>query len=252
VVLTQHINYLELLAVFLAICMFANKETRITIHIQMDNISAMTQINRRGGTYSASLTNLAKECWTWDRQITLCAEHKPGVIADEVYRAQADHWDWKLNPEIFSRRPDPLAETDAIQQMRPNPNFNCQPITDANSWIFVEDENTTFKVGSNSTNLDNTIFLPSPPDSSDRPSQTNSSDRIDSSADPQHTTAIQRTQNPIGLMTFIRNSYKAGKLLEEATDMHHGVQNLSPATTHSFTSGKAGVSNGIEIPFLDL
>ena len=43
----NHINYLELLAIFLAIQTFASHLSNITIQIQTDNTSAMTYINRR-------------------------------------------------------------------------------------------------------------------------------------------------------------------------------------------------------------
>ena len=72
---TFHINYLELLAAFLAIKTFAKGQEDIQIDLQMDNMSTLTYINKRGGTQSPSLTILAKECWMWcmDRRITLTA-----------------------------------------------------------------------------------------------------------------------------------------------------------------------------------
>ena len=105
---TFHINYLELLAAFLAIKTFAKGQEDIQIDLQMDNMSALTYINKRGGTQSPSLTILAKECWTWymDRRITLTAQHLPGkqnVIADEESRIIKDRWDWMLNPTIFDQ-----------------------------------------------------------------------------------------------------------------------------------------------------
>ena len=103
-----HINYLELLAVYLALQMFVKNKENVTVQMQTDNISAMTYINRRGGTRSPSLTALAKRIWEWclERAIHLEAEHLPGVlnvIAIEESRVMKDRWDWNLNPTIFNQ-----------------------------------------------------------------------------------------------------------------------------------------------------
>ena len=57
------INYLKLLAAFLAFQSFAKREKHLTVYLYMDNVSAMTYINKKGGVHSRSLTPLAKECW---------------------------------------------------------------------------------------------------------------------------------------------------------------------------------------------
>ena len=46
----HHINYLELLAIFLATQTFAGESNDLTILVQTDNRSAMTYVNKRGGT----------------------------------------------------------------------------------------------------------------------------------------------------------------------------------------------------------
>ena len=43
-----HINYLELLAAFLAIQAFIRDKTDLTVYIQMDSVIALTHINKRG------------------------------------------------------------------------------------------------------------------------------------------------------------------------------------------------------------
>ena len=58
-----NINYLKLLAAFLAFQSFAKREKHLTVYLYMDNVSAMTYINKKGGVHSRSLTPLAKECW---------------------------------------------------------------------------------------------------------------------------------------------------------------------------------------------
>ena len=103
-----HVNYLELLAAFLAIQTFSRDKTDLTVCIQMASVSALTYINKRGGCHSLSLTQLAKRVhvceWCMERMITLVAKRIPGklnTVEDSEYRMIRDHWDWKLNPVIF-------------------------------------------------------------------------------------------------------------------------------------------------------
>ena len=145
----MHINSLELLAATLAVKTFLKKASGISVLLQLDNATAVAYINNIGGTVSSQLTELAKELWMWalDRNITLVAQHIPGVsntIADAESRTLRDRSDWMLCPQIFqtikkafgpldvdlfasrlthqlprffSWRPDPLAEAvDAFQQ----------------------------------------------------------------------------------------------------------------------------------------
>ena len=61
----NHINYLELLAAFLALQCFAKQKCNITIQLKMDNLSAVTYINRMDGTHSQALCNLTISLWNW-------------------------------------------------------------------------------------------------------------------------------------------------------------------------------------------
>ena len=109
----MHINCLEVL---LAIKCFARDRRSVTILLRMDNTSAITYVNKLGGTVSQSLTAITKNLWLWclQRDISLIAEHLPGVqntIADKESRMMKDRTDWKLNPEVFrqiNRRLGPL------------------------------------------------------------------------------------------------------------------------------------------------
>ena len=105
---TMHINCLELLAAFLAVKCFAKDKTNLTIHLKMDSMSALTYINKLGGTISPQLNNLAKELWLWcmKRGILLKAQHLAGVlntIADNESRVMKDRSDWKLCPSVFQQ-----------------------------------------------------------------------------------------------------------------------------------------------------
>lgn len=104
---TMHINWLELKAVHLGLIHFAPEVTGTSIRLEMDNTTAVSYVNRKGGTRSRRLCQLAQEIWQWaaHRQLNLVAFHVPGV--DNV-RAdfQSRHFqtattEWMLSMEIF-------------------------------------------------------------------------------------------------------------------------------------------------------
>ena len=72
-----HINYLELLACFLALKAFFRDHTNIHVQIKSDSSTAVSYINHMGGIVAMPLNNLAKDIWLWcyDRQIWLSACH---------------------------------------------------------------------------------------------------------------------------------------------------------------------------------
>ena len=55
---SHHINYVELLAAFLALKSFATNHCTVSILLQMDNIMAIAFINKMGGTHSAALSDM--------------------------------------------------------------------------------------------------------------------------------------------------------------------------------------------------
>ena len=57
----MHINCLELLAATLAIKSYARERKNIHIHLMMDSMTALTYINKYGGTVSPELNRLTKE-----------------------------------------------------------------------------------------------------------------------------------------------------------------------------------------------
>lgn len=103
---SHHINYLELLAAFLALKSFASRRRVTSILLRLDNVTAIAFINRMGGTHSRLLSDLAVKIWNWsiERGITIHAEHLPGrynIRADWESRHTADSTDWRLQREIF-------------------------------------------------------------------------------------------------------------------------------------------------------
>ena len=103
---SYHINYLELLAAFLALKSFASHRDSTSILLRLDNVTAIAFLNKMGGTHSRLLSSLALEIWNWciDRRIVIHAEHLPGrfnVRADWESRHSTDSTDWMLQQEIF-------------------------------------------------------------------------------------------------------------------------------------------------------
>ena len=93
----MHINCLEALAAFLVIKCFVQDRRSVIVLLRMDN----TYVNKLGGKVSQNLIAIIKELWLWcpQRDISLIAEHLPGIqntIADKVMK---DRTDWRLNPE---------------------------------------------------------------------------------------------------------------------------------------------------------
>ena len=101
-----HINCLELLAGSFAIKCFAKDKTNIHIQLFMDNVTALTFINKMGRTKSRVLASLSRELWQWclQTQIAVSAAHISGILnvnADRESRFHLDSSDWKLCPAVF-------------------------------------------------------------------------------------------------------------------------------------------------------
>jgi hypothetical protein len=103
----KHINELELLGAFFAIQSFLAKESGIAVRIFLDNSTAVSYVNKCGGTRSAALTATAKaiSAWCEARNILVEAVHLAGelnTIADRESRAEADASDWRLDANMVS------------------------------------------------------------------------------------------------------------------------------------------------------
>ena len=281
-----HINYLELLAAFLAIQTFVKHETNLTIYLQLDSVTAQSYINKKGGTRSPSLSQLAKQVWSWcmEREISLIADHIPGkenTIADSESRVFKDRWDWKLNPELFriiqqkfgplekdlfatrlstqlprffSWRPDPEAEAiDAFKQSWKGVNYANPP------WAVLPRVLTQVKI----QRVSLILIAPVWKTQAWYPLLLSLLTDYPCLLPAEETTIIQIHTRPLpirgqevqlAVWPISGDHAKTDSFLKvlQASSWHHGGQNLTVATTHSFTSGSAGVVNGIEIPFMDL
>ena len=74
---TNHINFLELWAGFLALKALWGERKDVTSNLQMDNATAIAYIKYMGGMKSTELNNLARSMWQFcvERNIWIFATH---------------------------------------------------------------------------------------------------------------------------------------------------------------------------------
>ena len=91
---TWHINVLELQAIYLALNCFTKNISNQHILIKSDNVSALSYINRQGGTKSKDQLKVVDTIWEFCqlRQLTLTGEHVPGILNGEA-DCLSRHWD---------------------------------------------------------------------------------------------------------------------------------------------------------------
>ena len=102
----EHINILELRAMFMGLKSFHSIIQSKHVQVYMDNSTAVAYINSMGGTKSTHANELAKEIWHWciDNSVHISAAHIPGannVEADKESRVFNDNTEWMLRSDIF-------------------------------------------------------------------------------------------------------------------------------------------------------
>jgi len=101
----NHINYLELLAVFHALRSFCKSIENCHVQVRSDNTCAVAYLNNMGGRIEL-LNALANDIWSWccQKNIWLSATHIPGVdnSADKFSREFQDNTEWMLNTMLFN------------------------------------------------------------------------------------------------------------------------------------------------------
>ena len=103
-----HINQQELIACKIALQTFLKNKENISVHMLMDNTTAIAYLLKMGGTKNAILTEIAKEIWHFllPKNITVTAEYIPSILnkgADFQSRHVEDSSQWKLLPSIFHK-----------------------------------------------------------------------------------------------------------------------------------------------------
>ena len=103
----NHINYLEVKAVYLAILANCKNMNGQHIRIMSDNTTTVAAINKHGSIRSKKISQLSRLIWLFaiDRELWLSAAHCPGATNTEAHRASRqfnDETEWTLENSIFS------------------------------------------------------------------------------------------------------------------------------------------------------
>lgn len=102
---TNHINYLELLAVFLGLKSFASNVTNCAILLRVDNTTAISYVNRMGGIQYPYLNDLARTLWQWCEQrglwIFASYVNSKENQADAASRIVNPDTEWALSDKAF-------------------------------------------------------------------------------------------------------------------------------------------------------
>ncbi|XP_070518817.1 uncharacterized protein [Cardiocondyla obscurior] len=104
----NHINYLELLVAFFALKCFASNLLECEILIRIDNMTAISYINRAGGVQFPHLSELSRKIWEWceEKKLWLKASYIPSTKnneADEASRNINIDSEWEISQINFKQ-----------------------------------------------------------------------------------------------------------------------------------------------------
>ena len=129
---SKHINYLELLAVYLALQSFTPQVTGKHIKVMVDNMTALSDINHMGMGKCKDRHQLVKDIWLWcmEHNVWFTAVHIPGaenIDADLQSRVFNTNTEWTLNKPIFAAAISKLGVSSNIDLFASRLNFQIQP-----------------------------------------------------------------------------------------------------------------------------
>ena len=115
----DHINKLELLAVFLGLKTFCHSQRDCHIRLMIDNTTAVAVINHMGTSHSDPLNKLTKEIWLWciSGNIWISAAHIAGkcnIQADLESRHRVTETEGKFNNTLLTHTLRELNSTPEI------------------------------------------------------------------------------------------------------------------------------------------
>ena len=279
-----HINCLELLAASLAIKCFAKQTQNIVIHLKMDNTTALTYINKFGGTVSPELNKLTKELLTWclERNIILQATHLAGILnvtADTESRVMRDRSDWMLHPHIQihqqsnrttssglvcvkTHTPTPrLCELETRSECNSNgclltrldkaPSL-CKSTMEPDREGPIYDGATESTISADSSSVEITSMVHNTLSNvSTDPTPTSPNPEPDPSD-----TQCQSTRNNAasGRLGYLRDRFRTQNLSEETSELLLASWRQKSSNTYDpySRSGSADVTNGTQIPFQEI
>ena len=95
-----------MLAIKLGLKCFEEKVRQQHVKLMVDNMTAVTILNKMGASHSWELNELNKEIWPWciHRGIRLTLAHIPGktnIVADRESRQHRRKFEWTLDQELY-------------------------------------------------------------------------------------------------------------------------------------------------------
>ena len=129
----QHdINYLEMLAVFLALKSFSSVVQGKHVKLLVDNTTAVSTINQMGTCHSRVNNHLSQQIWLWciDHAVWLTVAHIPGkqnTEADRESRLPRRETEWSLQKSIFDAAVKKLDVTPTMDLFASRLNFQLKP-----------------------------------------------------------------------------------------------------------------------------
>ena len=126
---SHHINYFELLAVYLGLKAFCSSHCDIHISLRIDSTTVFAVINRVGTSHSEQLIALNDEIWEWctARKLWISEGHIAGkcnVEADQAFRESQIATEWMLQKTLLSHALGELQFTPEIDLFASR--INCQ------------------------------------------------------------------------------------------------------------------------------
>lgn len=102
----QHINELEIRAAFFGLQTFAKDLTNCEILLRIDNITAISCLNRMGSVRFPHLNSITRQIWQWceERKILIFASYintKDNSDADRLSRKKFNDTEWELADYAF-------------------------------------------------------------------------------------------------------------------------------------------------------
>jgi hypothetical protein len=126
------INYLEILAVFLALQSFSSAVAGKHVKLLVDNTTAVFSINNMGTCHSKANNTLVAKIWEWCiiNNTWLTVAHIPGkqnTAADRESRASRRETEWSLNKDIFNAVVSKLGFSPNIDLFASRLNYQVKP-----------------------------------------------------------------------------------------------------------------------------
>jgi len=212
-----HINILELLAAHLAVKCFAIDKTNLTMYLKMDSMSALTYINKLGGTISPQLNCLAKT-----HQLPSYASWRPDPMA---MTTDAFTMDW-AHVRGYANPPWSLIRRVLTQtQQKQAELVLVAPVWKAQVWYPVL--------------LDMLVEIPLLiPQREDL-------------IQPTHPVTLPEVMPQLAMWVISGKYTKTARFQKrlQSFSWHHGGRSPPRHMTHSSGSGLAGVVKGVQIPF---